>query len=108
MQNLWYGCTRGNSFLQTPSQSLTGKQENPSLSTSRHINKHNNLNVCLFLDFELQLSKSKEFNNKPMKLQVKRALKGFFCNQKSNKKANKLCMKFSSTSNIVHDLEPKK
>ena len=30
--------TGSNSFLQTPSQSLTGKQKNPSLSTSRHIN----------------------------------------------------------------------
>ena len=44
-----------------------------------------------------------------MKVQVKRALKSyFFCHQKSNKKANKFGMKFSSTSNIVHELEPKK
>ena len=43
-----------------------------------------------------------------MKVQVKRALKGyFFGHQKSNKKANKFGMKFSSTSNIVHELEPK-
>ena len=36
-----------------------------------------------------------------MKLQVKRAFKSyFFCNQKSNKKAGQLCMKFSSASNI--------
>ena len=44
-----------------------------------------------------------------MKVQVKRALKSyFFGHQKSNKKANKFDMKFSSTSNIVHELEPKK
>ena len=44
-----------------------------------------------------------------MKVQVKRALKSFFfCHQKSNKRADKLCMKFSSTSNIVHELDPKK
>ena len=44
-----------------------------------------------------------------MKVQVKRALKSyFFCHQKSNKKANKFGMKFSSTFNIVHELEPKK
>ena len=30
-----------------------------------------------------------------------------FCHQKTNEKADKLCMKFSSTSNIVHDLEPR-
>ena len=44
-----------------------------------------------------------------MKVQVKGALKSyFFCQQKSNKKADKLCMKFSSTSNIGHDMGPKK
>ena len=35
-------------------------------------------------------------------------LKAIFCHQKSNKKADKLCMKFSLTCNIVHELEPKK
>ena len=35
-----------------------------------------------------------------MKVQVKRACKSFFfCKQKSNKKADRLCMQFSSTSN---------
>ena len=43
-----------------------------------------------------------------MKVQVKGLLKAIFCNQKGNKKANKLRVEFSSTSNIVHDLEPKK
>ena len=44
-----------------------------------------------------------------MKVEVKRALKSyFFCHQKSKKNADKLCMKFSSTSNIVHELDAKK
>ena len=44
-----------------------------------------------------------------MKVHVKKALKRYsFCHTKSNKKADKLCMKFSSTSNIVHELDPKK
>ena len=43
-----------------------------------------------------------------MKVQVKRALKGYFLWPKSNKKANKLGVKFSSASDIVHELEPKK
>ena len=34
---------------------------------------------------------------------LKELLKAIFCHQK----AGKLCMKFSSTSNIVHGLEPK-
>ena len=42
-----------------------------------------------------------------MKVQRERALKNYFFG-KSNKKADKLCTKFSSTSNIVHELEPKK
>ena len=44
-----------------------------------------------------------------MKVHVKRAPKRyFFCHQKGNKKADKLFMKFSSTSNKVYELEPKK
>ena len=44
-----------------------------------------------------------------MKVHVKRAPKTyFFCYQKGNNKADKLFMKFSSTSNKVHELEPKK
>ena len=44
-----------------------------------------------------------------MKVQVKKAFKSsFFCHQKSIKTADRLCMKFSLTSNIVHELEPKK
>ena len=38
--------------------------------------------VYLFLDFELKLSKSKEFNNKRMKVQVKRAFKSYFLSSK--------------------------
>ena len=74
------------------------KQDNPPFSASRHIN--NSLNVYLFHDFELQPGKSKEFNNNKMKVQVKRAFRSYFvCNLKSNKKADRLCMKLSSTSN---------
>ena len=43
-----------------------------------------------------------------MKFQVKSALKSYFYHQKGNKKAGNLCTKFSSNSNIVHELEPKK
>ena len=43
-----------------------------------------------------------------MKVQVKIPFKSYFFHQKSNKKADRLCMKFSLTSNIVHELEPKK
>ena len=40
------------------------------------------LNVYLFLDFELQLRKSKEFNNNQIKVLFKRALKSFFLSPK--------------------------
>ena len=46
IQILWYNLTRDNSFLLTPSQSLSGKQEKSSPSTSRHPN--NSLSVYLF------------------------------------------------------------
>ena len=46
--------------------------------------QHNWLkNVYIFLDFELYLCKSKEFNNKQMKVQVKRALKSYFLSPKT-------------------------
>ena len=62
--------TRDNSFLLiSPFQSLPEKQENPFPSTSRHTNI--SLSVYFSLNSELQLSKSKEFNNKGMKVQVK-------------------------------------
>ena len=41
-----------------------------------------------------------------MKVQVKRAFKSYFFVTK--KADDRLCMKFSSTLNIVHELEPKK
>ena len=34
--------------------------------------------MYIFLDFELYLRKSKELNNKQMKVQVKRTLKSYF------------------------------
>ena len=42
-----------------------------------------------------------------MKVQVKRAVKSY-CHRKTNEKADRVCMKFSSTSNIVQELEAKK
>ena len=87
IQNLWYSFTRDNSFLQTPSQSLTGKQKNPSLSTSGHSN-----NITTYMSIFSSILNCSYF----------------FCHQKSNKKANKFGMKFFSTSNIVHGLKPKK
>ena len=81
---------RGNRFLLTPSQSFPGKQENPSSSLSRQVN--NNLSVYFFLDSKI--------SNGRMKVQFRRAVKGyFFCHQKNNKKAERLYMKFSSTFN---------
>ena len=56
-----------------------------TLTTSRHINN----------SFSLYLFPDSEFDNGGMKVQVKRP---FFCHQK-HKKSNRLCMKFSSTSN---------
>ena len=38
IQKLWYSFTRGNSFLQTLSQSFTRKKKNSFLSTSRQVN----------------------------------------------------------------------
>ena len=43
-----------------------------------------------------------------MKVQVREALKNFFCHQKSNKKADKLYEIFFNFQYIVHELEPKK
>lgn len=41
----------------------------------------------MYLNSEPKLSKSKEFNNQGIKVQVKRTFKGFsFCHQKGNKK----------------------
>ena len=62
IQILWYSFTRDNRCRVTPSQSLSGKQENPFSSASRHIN--NSFSVYLFLDSEL--------NNGRIKVQVKR------------------------------------
>ena len=64
--------------------------------------------MYILLEFELYLRKSKEFNNKQMKVQIKRALKSYFWHQKSNKKGEMLCMKSSSTSHMAHELDPKK
>ena len=44
IQILWYSFTRQNRFPLTPSQSFSGKQENPSSSASRHVNN----SVCMY------------------------------------------------------------
>ena len=61
-----------------------------NISASRLVN--NSLSVYFFLDSEL--------SNGRMKVQVKRAFKGyFFVTKKNNKKADKLCIKFTSYFN---------
>ena len=92
--------TRDNSFLQTPSQSLTGKQKNPSLRTSRHIN-----NITAYMCTFSSILNCSYANQKysiisGWKYRSKGLLKAFF-HQKSNRKTDKLCMKFSSTSSKV-------
>ena len=68
----------------------------------------NSLNMYLFLHSELQLGKSKEINNQGIKVQVKIAFKSYSFifvtkmqknkqkRNKQTKKADRLCMKFSS------------
>ena len=53
----------------------------------------------LFLHFELELGKSKELITNGKKYNSKRLLKAIFSHQKNNKKGDRLCMKFSLTSN---------
>ena len=89
IQILWCSFNRDSRFPLIPSQSLPGKQENPSFSTSRHNN--NSLSVYRFLNSEL--------SNGGIKVEVKRDVKSYFCHQKSNKKAEKLYMKISSALN---------
>ena len=74
-QILWYSFTRQNRFLITPSKSLPG----PSFSTSRHVS--NNLSVIL-----------SSILNSVMKGRKYRS-------RESNKRADRLCMKFSLTLN---------
>ena len=96
IQNLWYSFTRDNSFLQTFT-SLS--QKNPSTNTSRHINNITAL-VCIFsLILNCSLANQKNSIMNGWKCRSKGLLKLFFCHQKSNKKADRLCMKVSSTSN---------
>ena len=77
---------------------MVSKTHLPSL-LSKHIS--NNLSVHLFLDFEWQLGKSKEFNTHGLqKVQISSAFKIYsFSVANKNQKADRLCMKFSSTSN---------
>ena len=77
---------------------MVSKTHLPSL-LSKHIS--NNLSVHLFLDFEWQLGKTKEFNTQGLqKVQISSAFKIYsFSVASKNQKADRLCMKFSSTSN---------
>ena len=80
IQNLWY------SFRPTPSQSLPGKQKNPSPSTSRHINKIIAL-MCIFssiLNCTYANQKNSIMNG--WKYWPKVFLKANFCHQKVIKK----------------------
>ena len=66
--------------------------------------------VHLFFTSESQLGKLKEFNNEGRRYRSRELLKAtLFCHQKNNEKADRLCMKFSSTSNTsvqqVHQLQ---
>ena len=107
VQIIWQSFIRDNSFLQTPSQSLIGKQKNPSPRNFRHINNITAV-LCIFLSI-LNCSKENRKNSiiSSWKCRSKGLLKAIFCHQKSNKKPDRFCMKFSSTSNIVHELVPK-
>ena len=89
IQILWYSFIGENRFLLTPSQSLPGKQENPSSSASRHAT--NSLSLYFLL--------SSELSNGGMKIQVKRAFKSYFLSPKNNKKVDRFCIKFSSAFN---------
>ena len=66
------------------------------LPPSRHTK--NSRSLYLYLDFELKLGKSKEFDNQGMKAQVKRAFKSYsiFITKKSSKKVGRLCVKVLS------------
>ena len=99
IQNLWYSFTRDGSLLQTHPQSLTWKRETPSLSTSRYINNITALMGIFFSIVNCTLANQKNSNNE----RIKRFLKVIICHQKSNKKIDRLCMKFSSAFNTsVH------
>ena len=60
IQNVWYSFTRGNSFQQTPSQSLPGKQENPSPNAferarlDMQFSSTSNTSVCRYALFKNQ------------------------------------------------------
>ena len=72
---------------------MVSKTHLPSL-LSKHIS--NNLSVHLFLDFEWQLGKTKEFNTQGLqKVQISSAFKIYsFSVANKNQKADRLCMNF--------------
>ena len=92
LQILWYNFTtlKLPDTYFTPSQSLPAKQESTSSSSSRYIN--NSFGVYLFLNSKL--------SNGGMKVEAKRAFKSYLLSPKKHKKVDRLCMKFSSPSNV--------
>ena len=92
--------TSGTAFLETPTNPLPvphRKREKPFPQHFQTHQQHKSLNAYLFLDFELQQRKSKEFNNKRMREQLKRALKSYFFVTKKIKK---------QTSSVYNFLQP--
>ena len=94
IQNLWYSFIRDNSFLQTPSKSLPGKQENHSpvpLGTSR------TASMCIFPSI-LNCSQANRKNSITDE-STQMGFKNLFFFTIKVIKTGQLLMKFSSTSN---------
>ena len=89
IQILMYSFTRENRFPLIPSQYLPVKQENSSSSFSRHVN--NSLSVY----FSSILNSIME----EWKYRSRELLKDIPLSPKNNKRADRLCMKFSSIFN---------
>ena len=94
--------TKAFSYLQShqPSYFFSQAEQLPKLSPSRH----NSLSMYLFLDSEPWLGKSKELNNQGMKIHSKELYKSFFF--VTQKKVDRLCMKFSSIPNTSVQPQP--
>ena len=90
--------------LSSPGKPFTQTSDPPpNRTTANFIHTNNSLNLYLFLNSELLLGTSKEFNNQGMKIQFKRAFKNYKCLSSKNKKVGKLNIKFSSTSNTMYN-----
>ena len=78
---------------------LSISQENRKTSLAALLDTSTTTLMCIFFSILNCSWASQEFNNEGMKVQVKRAFKSYFLPPKNNKKADRLSMKFSSTSN---------